>query len=164
VRLQIPALGINTRTESVGLAGSAMGVPADAWDVAWFKLGPRPGLAGNAVVDGHLDTATGPAVFLHLRELRAGDLLYVTDNLGVKRAFRVTDLESYQWNKAPMAQIFGSSIGAHLNLITCNGSWSIQQQNYNQRLVVYSTLVPDPIQALARHEQPEPKHRQGTSP
>jgi sortase family protein len=141
MRLRVPALDIDARVESVGLSGDAMDVPADPWDVAWFNLGPRPGIAGNSVIDGHLDTATGPAIFLHLGGLRAGDLLYVTDNIGVKRTFRVTALVSYPWDRAPLTRIFGPSTGSHLNLITCDGTWLPQQGIYNERLVVYSTLV-----------------------
>jgi sortase (surface protein transpeptidase) len=141
VRLRIPALGIDAHTESVGLSGANMAVPASAWDVAWFKLGPRPGLAGNAVIDGHLDTATGPAIFLRLEALAPGDLLYVRDSYGVERAFKVTALASYVDSKAPLALIFGPSSVPHLNLITCAGTWQMDQKNYSQRLVVYTTLV-----------------------
>lgn len=141
VRLRIPALNVDTHVESVGLNGDAMDVPANPWDVAWFKLGPQPGMAGNAVIDGHLDTATGPAVFLHLGDLRSGDLLYVTAADGVEHAFKVTALANYPVDNAPLDRIFGASKGAHLNLITCSGDWLPQQHIYNERLVVYSTLV-----------------------
>ena len=141
VRLRIPALGLDARIEAVGLSGDAMDVPANARDVAWFKLGPQPGVAGNAVIDGHLDTATGPAVFLHLGALRVGDLLYVTAANGVGHSFKVTALANYPLDKAPLARIFGPSKGAHLNLITCSGDWLPQLHVYNERLVVYSSLI-----------------------
>jgi sortase A len=141
MRLRIPVLNLDAHVESVGLSGDAMDVPANAWDVAWFKLGPPPGMAGNAVIDGHLDTATGPAVFLHLGNLHAGDLLYVTTTDGVEHTFKVTALANYPLDKAPITRIFGASKGAHLNLITCSGDWLSQQHIYNERLVVYSTLV-----------------------
>src|SRR5205085_1186906 len=64
VRLRIPALGLRTSIEPVGLRAGAMDVPTNVWDVGWFQLGPRPGDVGNAVIDGHLDSTTGPAVFL----------------------------------------------------------------------------------------------------
>ena len=92
VRLRIPAINLDAHVESVGLKGAAMDVPSNPWDVAWFNLGPLPGLRGNAVIDGHLDTATGPAVFLHLGDLRAGDMLYVTTARGVEGTFKVTEL------------------------------------------------------------------------
>ncbi|MDB5076167.1 MAG: peptidase family protein, partial [Chloroflexi bacterium] len=95
----------------------------------------------SAVIAGHLDTATGPAVFLHLGNLHAGDLLYVTVADGSERAFKVTELANYQLDKAPLTRIFGASDAAHLNLITCSGDWLPQQHVYTKRLVVYSTLV-----------------------
>lgn len=141
IRLRIPVLNIDTHVESVGLLGDAMGVPTNPWNVAWYKLGPQPGMTGNAVIDGHLDTATGPAVFLHLGNLRSGDLLYVTAGGGKGYTFKVTNMANYPVDNAPLARIFGASKDAHLNLITCSGDWLPQQQGYSQRLVVYSTLV-----------------------
>ena len=118
-----------------------MDVPTNPWDVAWFNLGPLPGVNGNAVIDGHLDTATGPAVFLHLGDLRAGDTLYVTTAGGAEQAFTVTELRDYPLDNAPLTRIFGANTEAHLNLITCGGDWLPQQHTYNERLVVYSVLA-----------------------
>jgi sortase (surface protein transpeptidase) len=111
------------------------------WDVAWYKLGPRPGETGNAVIDGHLDSAVGPAIFLYLRNLRIGDRIYVTDDGGVVRTFAVTEMDSYGLNDAPLERIFGPSSGHNLNLITCSGTWDAQAHIYNQRLVVYTQQV-----------------------
>lgn len=35
--------------------------------VAWYVLGPRPGELGKAVMAGHLDAKTGPAIFWRLK-------------------------------------------------------------------------------------------------
>lgn len=142
VRLIIPRLGIDTQVEQVGmLADGAMGVPANVWHVAWFNLGTRPGNVGNAVIDGHLDSATGPAVFLWLRNLQQGDRLFVTDDMGVQRTFEVVDRENYGIKNAPLQHIFGSTDQRSLNLITCSGAWDNKDHIYDQRLVVYTRLV-----------------------
>src|SRR5437899_369427 len=70
VRLRIPILGIDAVVEPVGLVAGAMDVPVDAGDVGWYRLGPRPGATGNAVIDGHLTSAAGAAVFFSLSRLR----------------------------------------------------------------------------------------------
>ena len=142
VRLIIPRLGIDTQVEQVGmLADGSMGVPANVWHVAWFNLGTRPGNVGNAVIDGHLDSATGPAVFLWLRNLQLGDRLFVTDDMGVQRTFEVVDRENYGIKSAPLQHIFGSTDQRSLNLITCSGAWDNKDHIYDQRLVVYTRLV-----------------------
>jgi sortase A len=130
-----------TAIEPVGLQAGALGVPTNVWDVGWFQLGPRPGDVGNAVIDGHLDSATGPAVFLGLHNLRVGDRIYVTDRAGIERGFVVTELHSYSLTDAPLARIFGRSSARHLNLITCSGTWQVQAHQYNERLVVYTRLL-----------------------
>jgi sortase (surface protein transpeptidase) len=141
VRLRIPALGLMTAIEPVGLRAGAMDVPTNVWHVGWFRLGPRPGDVGNAVIDGHLDSTTGPAIFLHLHKLHVGDRIYVTDRAGIERGFVVTDLHSYRLTDAPRARIFGPTTERHLNLITCSGTWQARAHQYDQRLVVYTRLL-----------------------
>ena len=55
--------------------------------------------------------------------------------------FRVTDIEYYRPQDAPLQQIFGNRNGKYLNLITCAGDWIPSQQQTTQRLVVYTTLI-----------------------
>ncbi len=143
LRLRIPAIGVNAAVEYVGVASDGtMAIPADEWDVAWFKKGYRPGSLGNAVIDGHLDWTHGPAVFWNLAKLNVGDAVYVSDDKGTERKFLVTDVVTYPYNNAPLTAIFGPSNTADLNLITCNGVYSKTAHNYNKRLVVYTTLAP----------------------
>jgi sortase A len=118
-----------------------MGVPANPWDVAWLNVNPRPGEIGNAVIDGHLDTATDTAVFWNLNQLKPGDLVYVTDSDGRSLTFAVVDKQAYTDATAPLDRIFGTASDRNLNLITCAGTWHPAQQAYDQRLVVYTHLV-----------------------
>ena len=141
VELRIPVLGLDTDTAPVGLIGGNLAMPAGPRQVGWYNGGPRPGLPGNAVIDGHIDLATGAGIFYNLHNLHHGDLIYLRDSLNVERAFRVTELVSYPLANAPLERIFGTSQAAHLNLITCSGTWLPRQQTYNRRLVVYTTLV-----------------------
>jgi sortase (surface protein transpeptidase) len=48
----------------------------------WFTGGPMPGQLGPAVIAGHVDSRTGPAVFHRLRDLRPGDQIRVRDGAG----------------------------------------------------------------------------------
>jgi sortase A len=51
------------------------------------------------------------------------------------------DKQVYPYNDAPLQQIFGPSPQAHLNLITCGGTFDRASRNYNKRLVVYTRLA-----------------------
>lgn len=144
-RLLIPAIGINAAIEDVDIASTGdLGTPTRApWvDTGWYASGPRPGEQGSAVIDGHLDRPGGyPAVFWRLRDLRVGNEVDVVKSDGKTLHFRVTDVEYYQPQNAPIQQIFGNTGGKYLNLITCAGDWIPTQHQTALRLVVYTTLM-----------------------
>lgn len=142
VRLKIPALNIDAVIQSVGKDSKGnMSVPSNSTDVAWYKLGARPGTAGNAVISGHYDDKVGPAIFYKLGKLKKGDTLSVLDSAGVSRNFAVVEVASYPYDKAPLNKIFGFDLEHDLNLITCGGRWNTRTHTYNQRLVVSTRLI-----------------------
>lgn len=135
---------INAAVEYVGqTSDGAMDVPKKWEDVAWYKLGYLPGQEGNAVIAGHFDSTTGPAVFWKLDNLKIGDIVSVVDRNGKKLDFRVTKKAVYYNNDAPLTQIFGPADTANLNLITCDGLWNPDKKEYDRKLVVFTTLVTD---------------------
>lgn len=145
-KLFIPSIAVETLVQEIGIDGSGrMGIPSNFTDVAWYKLGSRPGEIGSAVIDGHLDTAVDAnAVFIRLNELKTGDEIDVVDKSGQKIVFRVTETEIYDDANAPLDKIFDrSGRSARLNLITCDGVWNQKVRNYDKRLVVYSERVLD---------------------
>jgi hypothetical protein len=141
-RLRIPRLRIDAAVEHVGLApDGAMDAPKGFDTVGWYRLGTRPGDPGSAVIAGHLDSKTGPAIFWRLRDLRPGDDIFVRGDDGVERRFVVEEAASYRFDQAPLERIFTAADRVRLNLITCGGSFDRRSQNYDQRLVVYATLA-----------------------
>lgn len=142
VQLEIPRLGSAASVEYVGLDDQRrMDVPKDAANVAWYKFGARPGEVGNAVLAGHLDSETGPAVFYDLESLEPGNTIFVTDSAGARHEFRVTDKQTYAHDKFPMDEVFGASDKRRLNLITCEGQFDAAAKNYSHRTVVYTEAV-----------------------
>ncbi|MGH7922052.1 MAG: class F sortase [Candidatus Dormibacteraceae bacterium] len=134
--LSIPAIGVQAQVEDVGLdATGAMAVPSNIDDTAWYDDGPAPGQAGDAVLDGHLDWYTGPAVFWNLANLHAGDTISVTMSSGSRLNFDVETLQSYPYTSAPPG-LFSTSGPPRLSLITCAGQWDAGKQIYSNRLVV----------------------------
>lgn len=143
-RFRIPALGIDTSVEGVGLRSNGnMDVPTNIWNVGWLNTGIQPGDIGNAVIDGHKDSVKSTAVFWDLGKLVVGDRVYVSDVLGNELTFEVIEVGSYGLNDAPLSQIFGASDERRLNLITCDGNFVKSQYTYDKRLVVYTRLVND---------------------
>lgn len=144
VHLSVPSVGINAFIEQVGtLANGDMATPTqNPWvDAGWYSDGPHPGEQGSAVIDGHLDRPGGyPAVFWYLRNVHAGDPVYVTEKDGRQLRFHVTRIAYYTPQDAPLQDIFGNSSGIYLNLITCAGDWIPAQKQTTLRLVVYTAL------------------------
>lgn len=140
VRLKIPNAGVDAALDYVSLvSGGAMGVPKGRLNAAWFQLGPRPGEIGSAVIDGHFGWSHSlSAVFDNLYKLHKGDTMTVEDDKGVAITFVVTELRIYDQSQ-DATDVFHSTDGkAHLNLITCEGVWSVAQQRFPSRLVVFS--------------------------
>lgn len=140
MRLKIPSIRVDTALEYVGLTSQgAVGTPKNFRKAAWFKLWPRPGEVGSAILVGHFGWKKGvPAVFNNLHKLKKGDKLSVLNAKGVAIVFVVRELRTYGMNEdAP--DVFLSHDGkAHLNLITCEGIWNKATKSYSQRLVVFT--------------------------
>ena len=143
VTLSIPAIGIEgANVVQVGLEpNGAMEAPQGWWDVGWFQYGPLPGLPGNAVMSGHVDSDhDDQAIFRNLSRVKRGDRIIVGMADGTARSFIVQSTEVYPFDRSPIDRIFGSDSVPRLNLITCEGNFNRSSKNYDRRLVVYTTL------------------------
>ena len=139
----IPALKVQASTESLGLtADGALAVPKNPDQVGWFDSGPVPGQAGPAVLVGHVDSYSGPAVFADLRLLRIGDIVTITLTDASTVRFQVTSVEHYPKDAFPTAAVYGPRPDPELRLITCGGPF--QKQEYQDNVVVYARLAPSP--------------------
>ncbi|MFZ0214660.1 MAG: class F sortase, partial [Candidatus Dormiibacterota bacterium] len=106
-----------------------------------YQDGPAPGQPGDAVIDGHLDWYTGPAVFANLAKLKPGDQIQVTMSSGQPITFQVKTLQSVPYTSAPSG-LFATSGPPTLSLVTCAGQWDAGKQVYLNRLVVTASAVP----------------------
>ena len=141
VRLQIPTINVDAAVEQVGLDPQGrMAAPVRTDEVGWYQPGAAPGDVGNAVIDGHLDWYTGPAVFQRLGKLKVGDQITVLREDGTKAKFTV-DSTSVMPYDASTDALFIKTGAPSLTLITCAGAWDRQRGTYLQRLVVHSSLT-----------------------
>lgn len=145
LRVRIPVIGMNAGVERVGLLpDNSPGTPQDYANTAWFEGSARPGEVGNAVLNGHVDSTRGPAVFFNLPRLKAGDYVYVTGDDGIERTFAVRGVERYGPNDAPLERIFGNRTdGVFLNLITCDNATAFNRRtaSYTGYVTVYTELL-----------------------
>ena len=145
IQVEIPAIDVKAPVENVGiLENGQMGVPEDINKVGWFEPGFKPGTKGNAVLAGHVDSKTGPAIFFYLEKLSKGDEIVLTDKEGEKMTFVVTGKERYPYNDSPIEKIFGPTDSRTLNLITCVGTFNRSKGTHEERLVVSTELKEDP--------------------
>ena len=142
-RLIIPALGIDTSVEKVGLnAKGNMAAPSNYVDVGWYKYGARPGEQGSAVIAGHLNNGLGlDGVFMNLEDMKKGDDIVIETIEGKQLRFVVTDIASYEYTEVPVETLFNRDDTARLNLVTCEGVWVGDEKTYDRRLVVYAVLT-----------------------
>lgn len=119
-----------------------MGVPPSFEKVGILTPWTKPGEPGNAVIAGHFDHYTGPAIFYRLRELKRGDKIFLYNRKNDKLVFIVKHVESFMTKKAPLERIFGPSSVAQLNLITCSGKFNKKTREHTRRLVVFAEISP----------------------
>jgi len=140
--ISTPSVNINTIIQPLGVTQSGnMDVPSDITKVGWFDRGPRPGEKGNAVIAGHLNGPNNAqGVFANLDKLKIGDKIFVGDSQGTLFTFVVRDSRAY--NPGYAEDVFSSnSDSAHLNLVTCDGTWDKNTKSYTKRLVVFTDIV-----------------------
>jgi LPXTG-site transpeptidase (sortase) family protein len=139
VRLTIPILKVDAKIQYMGVTpGGAMDVPTDVAEAGWYKYGPHPGDAGSAVIGGHLNGVHGePGVFLNLKQLKVGDAFTILDDTGKNTLFVVQRIQTYGQDEQP-AEVFHSTQGIHVNLITCTGAWNKSEKRFSRRLVVFA--------------------------
>ncbi|WP_344979009.1 class F sortase [Streptosporangium fragile] len=139
VRLRIPAIGLSSRVVPLRLDAARRLVAPTRFDlVGWNKAGPEPGEAGAAVIAGHVDSRSGPAVFYRLRTLRPGHRIHVDRADGSTVTFTVRRLARFPKNRIPDRQVYGSAEGAELRLVTCGGDFDRKRRSYRDNVVVFA--------------------------
>lgn len=144
VSIRVPDIGVSAPVEEVGdnADGTVQVPPLDSHDLTgWYEYGPTPGQRGDSVILGHVDSATGPSVFYYLKDLKAGDRIYVTLADGKVASFEVDGLQKVSKDAFPTASVYGKSSYASLRLITCGGTFDETTGHYLYNIIVYAHLV-----------------------
>jgi hypothetical protein len=152
VSVAIPAIGVRSKLLHLGRnKDGTMTVPdliTSANEAAWYKYSVTPGQLGTSVIEGHVDSYQGPAVFYRLGALKPGNRISVTLADGITAVFRVTGVRQYAKDKYPADTIYAPTNYAALRLITCGGGFDAATGHYLGSVVVFASL------ASSSHQEP----------
>jgi hypothetical protein len=143
-RLKIPSIAVNAPFTplDMGASGQLNPPPADNRNmVGWYEGGVAPGERGTAIVAGHLDTKTGPAVFLLLRTLKPASAVNITRQDGTVATFKVDSVETFSKADFPNHRVYDDTPDPQLRLITCGGAYDRKAQDYEDNVVVFAHLA-----------------------
>jgi hypothetical protein len=145
VSVEIPAIGVSSKLLHLGVnSDGTIQVPSlytQPGQAAWYKYSVTPGQIGASVIEGHVDTYHGSAVFFRLGALRPGNRIDVTLADGVTAVFRVTGVRRYLKSTFPAKAIYGAAGYAALHLITCGGAFDGATGHYLGSTVVFASLT-----------------------
>lgn len=146
VSISIPSIGVRSTIKPIGLAkDGTLAVPQPGPDLdkaAWFDRSPTPGQPGPSIIEGHVDTPTGPSVFFKLGKLRPGAKIKVTRADGVVATFTVNAVRNYAKSRFPTKTVYGAkdlSVPA-LRLITCS-NFDSALRTHTGNAVVFAQLT-----------------------
>ncbi|MCH0543419.1 class F sortase [Streptomyces sp. MUM 203J] len=142
VRLQIPAIGVDTPVIRLGLApdGTMQVPPVTADDRAgWYRHSPAPGQKGPSVILGHVTVGPyGDGVFRHLARLHRGEVILARREDGTSAEFAVSAVRTVAKADFPADDVYGDVSGPELRLITCGGPRT--DDEYRDNVIVFARL------------------------
>jgi sortase (surface protein transpeptidase) len=140
VRIVIPKIGVSSSLIRLGRAANGTAEVPPPAVAGWYAPGPRPGDPGSAVILGHVDGKTGPAVFFRLRELRRGDEIRVERADGSTLRFLVERTEMYPKKQFPTDDVYYPTLTPSLRLVTCGGVFDDSWGHYLSNVIVFAAI------------------------
>ncbi|WP_425412728.1 class F sortase [Micromonospora halophytica] len=144
VSVAVPAIRVDAPVAPVGQArdGSIDVPPLNRHhETGWYDRGPTPGEPGRAIIVGHVDSKSGPAVFYDLRKLKPGDTIEVTRDDRRVVVFTVDSVEHFDKSNLPADRVYGHDGPPALRLITCGGAWVGGNTGYEDNVIAFASLA-----------------------
>lgn len=142
--MRIPSIDVSSPVHGLGLdSKGALTVPSgDRYhQVAWYDGSPTPGEVGPSVLEGHVTGLNGASVFFDLGSTQEGDKIEVDREDGTTAVFKVTEVRSYPKTEFPKVDVYGSTQGPELRVITCGGTFDSTTGHHVDNVVVYAKLI-----------------------
>lgn len=144
VTLDIPIIGVHSTTLvplNVGADG-VLAAPTDFARPGWYAGGPTPGQLGPAIIAGHVDGPTGPAIFYRLGQLTPGAQVTITRQDSSIATFAIDTVASYAKSEFPTDLVYGNTTNrAELRLITCGGAFDRKTGHYVDNIIAFGHLI-----------------------
>lgn len=141
--LRVPSLGIDAPVVPLRLGPDRhLGTPPvdEPKLVGWYAGGPTPGERGTAVVVGHRDTKTGPAVFAGLARVARGARIEARRADGRTAVYTVDRVRVFDKATFPDKEVYGPTRRPELRVLTCGGLFR-QSTGYTSNVVVFAHLT-----------------------
>ncbi|WP_347877101.1 class F sortase [Streptomyces albus] len=142
-RVRIPAVRVDAPLTSVTTDGDGWieAPPARERNLAgWFAGAVTPGERGTSVLVGHVDNASGPAVFYPLGAVRPGMDVEVRRADGRTAVFEVYRVEVVAKDPFPAERVYDGTGHAELRVLTCGGGYD-EKNGYAGNVVVYARMT-----------------------
>jgi sortase A len=143
--ISVPIIEIsNARIVRLGLLASGqIAVPNNIYDTGWYGGSALPGHLGAMFIYGHVSSWTNDGVFYNLKKLKAGDTITITRGDNTTYNYQVVSVKIYPYNNVDMEQVLAPIDASKpgLNLMTCTGQVIKGTSEFNERLVVFTSLV-----------------------
>lgn len=140
-RVQIPAIGVVSTLEDLTIDESGrLSAPVDFDLAGWYSGGVAPGDVGPAIIAGHIDSPTAPAVFADLGALAVGDEIVVTLADASVHTFVVSGSTQSAKAEFPTDAVYSNVPAPELRLITCGGAFDSSTGHYLDNLIVFAEL------------------------
>src|SRR4051794_31194929 len=130
----VPRIGVDSSVIEMEVQGEEYQVPS--FDVGHHADSAKPGEAGNQIYDGHLFTIDARQVFARLKELAAGDAVYVS---GATPRFDWV-VEDASPVETGARDFLRPTTDTRLTLYTCDGTLDLRTRDYTHRRVVVGRL------------------------
>lgn len=142
--VRIPTIGAESSLITVAVdKDGQIAVPSakNPMQAAWYRLSPVPGEAGPAIILGHVDGNHQPGIFYKLKDLAAGDDIFVTRSDGAQLRFIVDHKIQVPKDQFPTDAVYGNTDKPQLRLITCGGVFDHAEHSYTDNVIVYANLA-----------------------
>ncbi|MBT2402629.1 MULTISPECIES: class F sortase [unclassified Streptomyces] len=151
-RVDVPSIGVQAPVIPRGLDadGAIEPPPYDRpGTVGWWGGGAQPGEAGTALLVGHVDTASKPAVFYGLSSAQQGDKVRVVRADGTIAEFTIEDVRVYERAGFDAHKAYGPRVRgrAELRLVTCGGAYDKKAKQYTANVVVSAYLTGEGVRS-----------------
>ena len=142
--IAMPTIGLSkTPVVKLGLLkDGTMATPDNIYKAGWYAASSRPGQPGAMFIYGHVSSWTANGSFYNLKKLKPGDSVIVTRGDNKIYNYKVVKMAVYPYKSVSMNTVL-APINAKfpgLNLMTCTGKIIKGTSEFNERLVVYTSL------------------------